>query len=137
MRLTTLSRKIDKTPTQLIAFLEKREIHLEKGLHSILEKETVELVLSHFLPDSAEEPSAIPLPEPEAVLAAKDPEVVVPEEIVVQKPEPVKAKKEVKKATVKKKKKESVQKIEVSEPPQVVEEIGKAEKIQSALSSLS
>lgn len=51
MRLTTLARKIDKTPNQLIAFLEEKNIDILKGLHGKLESETVELVINHFLPE--------------------------------------------------------------------------------------
>ena len=51
MRLSTLARKIDKTPTQLITFLEGKEIELVNGLHSKLDSETVALVMSTFLPE--------------------------------------------------------------------------------------
>jgi hypothetical protein len=97
MRLTTLSRKIDKTPTQLIAFLEKNGIILDKGLHSILESETVEMVLAHFLPEGFDEE----VPTPKTELVEKAP-IVTPNEIEPEvKKEivaPVKKKKKAKKA---------------------------------------
>jgi len=51
MRLSTLARKIDKTPTQLIAFLEQKGIELENGLHSKLDSTTVDLVKDTYLPE--------------------------------------------------------------------------------------
>ena len=51
MRLTTLARKIDKTPNQLIAFLEEKGIEISSGLHGKLDSEIVDLVYSHFLPE--------------------------------------------------------------------------------------
>lgn len=53
MRLTTLARKIDKTPNQLIAFLKENDIDVSNGLHGKLESETVELVLSRFSPNQS------------------------------------------------------------------------------------
>ena len=54
MRLTTLARKIDKTPTQLIAYLEENGIPVAKGVHGKLDEETVEKVLNDFMPDQQE-----------------------------------------------------------------------------------
>lgn len=48
MRLTTLARKIEKTPKQLISYLEEHNIEINNGLHSKLDKETVALVLEEF-----------------------------------------------------------------------------------------
>ena len=51
MRLSTLARKINKTPTQLIAFLEENEIEIANGLHSKMDSETLDLVYTHFMPE--------------------------------------------------------------------------------------
>lgn len=51
MRLTTLARKIDKTPNQLIAFLKEKDIDVSAGLHGKLEREIVEMAINHFLPE--------------------------------------------------------------------------------------
>lgn len=55
MRLTTLARKIDKTPNQMIAFLNDKGIDTSGGLHSKLQDDTVEMVLNHFLTDQKRE----------------------------------------------------------------------------------
>ena len=52
MRLTTLARKIDKTPNQLISFLNEKGIDTSSGLHGKLEDEVVTMVLESFLPES-------------------------------------------------------------------------------------
>ncbi|NJN25471.1 MAG: hypothetical protein HC819_05650 [Cyclobacteriaceae bacterium] len=70
MRLTTLSRKIEKTPTQLIAFLEKHGFHPEKGLHSILGEQEVALVLQHFMPEDELQETASSTPENPDPIAA-------------------------------------------------------------------
>ena len=54
MRLTTLARKIDKTPNQLITFLNEKEIDTSGGLHGKLADDIVALVLDHFLPELPE-----------------------------------------------------------------------------------
>ena len=73
MRLTTLARKIDKTPNQLISFLEENNIDVSTGLHGKLESETVELVINHFVPGQ----------NIEEFLASKDdieiPDIEIPE----------------------------------------------------------
>ena len=51
MRLTTLARKIEKTPNQLISFLEENNIDVSTGLHGKLETKTVELVINYFMPE--------------------------------------------------------------------------------------
>ncbi len=48
MRLTTLARKIEQTPTQLISYLKENGIEIKNGLHSKLDDETVKLVKSKF-----------------------------------------------------------------------------------------
>lgn len=52
MRLTTLARKIDKTPNQLISFLNEKGIDTSSGLHGKLDEEVVAMVLDSFLPES-------------------------------------------------------------------------------------
>ena len=59
MRLTTLARKIEKTPSQLIAFLEDEGIEIPNGLHSKLDSETVTVVMNQFMPGYLEEESII------------------------------------------------------------------------------
>lgn len=99
MRLTTLSRKIDKTPTQLIAFLDKNGIMLDKGLHSILKKEIVDMVVAHFLPDGFEQED----PLHEIKIVEKDP-IEAPErniqDVKKEIEAPVKEKKKAKKTIV-------------------------------------
>ncbi len=99
MRLTTLSRKIDKTPTQLIAFLDKNGIMLDKGLHSILKKEIVDMVVAHFLPDGFEQEDPIN----EMKIVEKDP-IEAPErniqDVKKEIEAPVKEKKKAKKTIV-------------------------------------
>ena len=48
MRLTTLARKINMTPKQLISFLNEKGVEIENGLHGKLEKEIASMVLDHF-----------------------------------------------------------------------------------------
>lgn len=59
MRLSALARKINITPTQLITFLEEKEIEISNGLHSKLDSETVDLVYTHFLPEQKIEEAEI------------------------------------------------------------------------------
>lgn len=54
MRLTTLARKIDKTPTQLISFLKEKGVEIPNGLHSKLDDDIVDMVKDNFLPDQEE-----------------------------------------------------------------------------------
>jgi len=51
MRLTTLARKINKTPKQLIAFLEEKGIEIPNGLYGKLGGDITALVLDHFCPE--------------------------------------------------------------------------------------
>lgn len=129
MRLTTLSRKIDKTPTQLIAFLEKNGIILDKGLHSKLESEVVDLVLSYFLPEGFEK--KITLPENELVEEAP---IAIQEIIVPQMDEvraaPVKEKKKTKKSTANVKQENPVEETKIEAIP-AVEKIPHFEEIKS------
>ncbi len=56
MRLSTLARKVNKTPTQLIVFLNEQGIDITNGLHGKLEKDAVKIVLDKYqpvLPDEA------------------------------------------------------------------------------------
>ena len=88
MRLSTLARKINITPKQLIAYLNQKGIEVENGLHSKLEKDITDMVMEHFLPEDQvkvpepaekiEETTEIELPEDESKL---DDEKIVLEEI--------------------------------------------------------
>ncbi len=60
MRLTTLARKIDKTPNQLIAFLDEKGIDTSGGLHGKLEDDIVAMVLDIFLPEPIPKEVSIP-----------------------------------------------------------------------------
>lgn len=68
MRLTTLARKIEKTPSQLITFLEDEGIEIPNGLHSKLDSETVTVVMNQFMPEHLEEESIIETPAKEEPL---------------------------------------------------------------------
>lgn len=51
MRLTTLARKINKTPSQLITFLEEKGVSISNGLHTKLEESVIKMVVNEFLPE--------------------------------------------------------------------------------------
>jgi hypothetical protein len=53
MRLTTLARKIQITPTKLIEYLQKNDVTINNGVNSILDEETVAVVMQKFMPQSA------------------------------------------------------------------------------------
>lgn len=48
MRLTTLARKIHLTPSRLVAFLEQKKVEIDNGINTRLDKQTIDMVLSHF-----------------------------------------------------------------------------------------
>ena len=53
MRLTTLARKIQITPTKLIEYLKKNDVTINNGVNTILDEETVAVVMQKFMPQSA------------------------------------------------------------------------------------
>jgi hypothetical protein len=69
MRLTTLARKINISPGQLIEFLEKNDKEVSNGQHTKLDHETIDMVMDHFMPEhkveTTEAPSEIQVPEAE------------------------------------------------------------------------
>ena len=48
MRLTTLARKVQITPSKLVAFLEQKNIQIDNGINTRLNDETIGLVKNHF-----------------------------------------------------------------------------------------
>ena len=56
MRLTTLARKVELTPTNLLEFLTEHEIEVSKGINTILDEETVQLVKENFEFEEKSEP---------------------------------------------------------------------------------
>ena len=58
MRLTTLARKVQITPTKLIAFLAENNIKVDNGINTKLNEKTVTLVMSAHEVEDNIEPSA-------------------------------------------------------------------------------
>lgn len=89
MRLTTLARKIDISPGQLIEFLEENDIAVANGHHTKLDQETINMVMEHFMPEHTSDNTEIPIgteaqdpkqpEEPEKPVESDEPE---PGEIV-------------------------------------------------------
>jgi hypothetical protein len=48
MRLTTLARKIQITPSKLVAFLEQNKIEIDNGINTRLDDEAISMVMKHF-----------------------------------------------------------------------------------------
>lgn len=53
MRLTTLARKIQITPTKLMEYLKKNDVDINNGVNTILDDNTVAMVLDKFMAKSA------------------------------------------------------------------------------------
>ncbi len=124
MRLSTLARKIDKTPTQLISYLEKQEIKITNGFHSKLDGETVEFILKQFLPEQQiEDPIPELMVEDETIIEA---ETVVPEkelsvEIIDEKIEDEEYKEEEKSQVIELEKSVNQEEIIEAPTPEVIE----------------
>ena len=84
MRLTTLARKIDQTPTQLISYLEENGIEIKNGLHSKLDDEIVKLIKSNFLTEIPDEERTIP----EIIEKVEEPIDINPKEIITENKNP-------------------------------------------------
>lgn len=80
MRLTTLARKIEQTPSQLISYLEENGIEIKNGLHSKLDDETVKLIKSKFLTEIPDEEPTIP----EIIEKVEEPIDINPKEIITE-----------------------------------------------------
>jgi hypothetical protein len=65
MRLTTLARKIQITPTKLIEFLTKQNIKIDNGINTKLDDEIVRMTMEEFMPDAIEEPRSMEIEVPE------------------------------------------------------------------------
>lgn len=75
MRLTTLARKIQITPTKLIEYLKKNDIAINNGVNTILDSKTVAMVLDKFSPTADKDSiSAEPLVGEEKSEVASTPE---------------------------------------------------------------
>jgi hypothetical protein len=73
MRLTTLARKIQITPTKLIEYLKKNDIAISNGVHTILDEKIVTMVLDKFSPLPVEAEYS---PEPENIKVKPEVKVI-------------------------------------------------------------
>lgn len=77
MRLGTLARKINITPTTLTNFLTKKEVVLSSGTNTKLSTDHVDLILKHFKKSIPEEP------------IAEEVQIIEPPIVEVPNPEPI------------------------------------------------
>lgn len=71
MRLTTLARKIQITPSKLIEYLKKNDIAINNGVNTILDSETVAMVLENFSPT----PGKVDIPS-EPLISEEKPDTI-------------------------------------------------------------
>ncbi|MDZ7607191.1 MAG: hypothetical protein U5K79_16740 [Cyclobacteriaceae bacterium] len=91
MRLTTLARKVGRTPSQIIAFLENNQIEITNGANTKLDDAAIALVLEEYEIELVKpRETAVELPvEPEEIIAEIPVEVEeIPVEPIVDIAEP-------------------------------------------------
>lgn len=77
MRLTTLARKVGRTPSQLISFLQGQQIDLSNGANTKLDDATIAIVIKEY-PIEEKEPPLAPI----ASIAAESEQVVSLPEVI-------------------------------------------------------
>jgi hypothetical protein len=73
MRLTTLARKIQITPTKVIEFLTKQNIKIDNGINTKLDDEIVRMTMEEFMPDAIEDLVVMEIETPEIGEAIAEP----------------------------------------------------------------